>query len=201
MEAEWVRGHLPRGPALIADLGCGIGGLFETIGLRRAIGVDLSVPGLSRTKNGFPSVPLLCADAERLPFGDSALDAITLQHVVEHIVAYERACREWLRTLKPGGVLLLMTPNAGFRDPAVFNDETHVRLFTHAELFRVLRHVGFEIIDMRSLGLPWFRNYGRFPGDWRLRRWVTEHARRLSALPHWRRKGQTLCCAARRPLS
>ncbi|MGB2984250.1 MAG: class I SAM-dependent methyltransferase [Phycisphaerae bacterium] len=201
MEADWVRRHLPTAARRVVDVGCGIGGLFGVIGPSRALGVDHCVEGLTLTRKRFQSTPLMCAAAERLPFTDGAFDAMTCQHVIEHISAYKQACREWLRALQPGGVLLLLTPNAQFRDPSVYADKTHVRIFDRHSLRSLLLEVGFDILDLRTIGLPWFRNYHRIPSGWRLRRFVTTHATVWSAFPLWRWKGQTLCCVARRPAS
>ncbi len=199
MEVAWVRRHLPPGTGPIVDIGCGIGGLFGTLALDRAVGVDLNESGLAGTRDRFKSVPLLCAGAERLPFADGVLDAITSQHVIEHIPEYESACREWYRVLKPGGMLLTLTPNARFSDPSVYDDETHVHIFSQADLPRLLCDAGFDITDLRTLGLPWFRDHARMPAGWRFRRFVVKHAHRLSNLEPLRWKGQTLCCAARKP--
>lgn len=199
MEADWVRVHLPSGNGRIVDLGCGNGSLFDTIGTPRAVGLDYHASGLKHTRARFPKVPLLCASAERLPFADASLDGLILQHVVEHLAEAAAACREFYRVLRTGGVLLLLTPNTGFCDHSVFEDSTHVHIFDCRDLSDILVNAGFSIVDLRTLGLPWFRAYRAIPSGWRLRRWVTKHAVALSTLPRWRWRGQTLCCAARRP--
>jgi len=201
MEANWVRARLPDGEGRIVDLGCGIGTLFDAIGTHRAAGVDYKASGLKHTHARFPMVPLLCASAEHLPFADASLDGLILQHVVEHLPEAPASCPEFYRVLRPGGVLLLLTPNAEFCDQGVFEDPTHVQIFNRRDLSDILIHAGFSIVDLRTLGLPWLRRYHAIRSAWRLRRWVTEHAVALSTLPRWRWMGQTLCCAARRPLS
>lgn len=201
MEADWVRAHVPPGSGRVVDVGCGIGSLFDAIGTPRVIGLDLCAEGLAHTRARYPSVPLLCADASRLPFAGASLDAVTAQHVVEHLPFPEQACREWHRALRPGGLLLLLTPNALFRDPTVYADETHVHVFGPEELREVLIRTGFTILDQRSIGLPWLRRHRRIPAGWRLRRFVTRRARLLSTLPRFRWKGQTLCFAARKESS
>lgn len=201
MEAQWVRRHLPPGAKRVVDVGCGNGALFEAIGPDRALGIDSCMEGLSLTSRRFSTVPLVAGDAEHLPLRDESLEVITLQHVVEHIPRFDVACTQWRRALKPGGLLLILTPNASFCDPSVFQDPTHVRVFSRRELRRSLERGSFEVIDLRSLGLPWFRDYHHVPWGWRWRRFVISHAQRLSFLPGHRWKGQTLCCLARKPVA
>jgi SAM-dependent methyltransferase len=163
------------------------------------MGIDCCADGLKLTRERFPSTPLVCAAAGQLPFKDSTFGVVTSQHVIEHIADCESACREWYRVLQPGGLLLVLTPNAGFSDPSVYDDDAHVQIFERHSLQQLLLLAGFEIVDLRTIGLPWFRGYRRIPSGWRLRRFMTTHARAWSALPLWRWKGQTLCCLARRP--
>lgn len=199
MEAQWIRHQLPNDATCIADIGCGIGALFDVIGRSRVVGVDYFDDGLTHTRKRYPDVPLYCAQAESLPFADGSLDAITLQHVVEHLDRYDLAIKEWYRALKPGGKLILLTPNALFCDPTVYQDASHVHIFDHQDMRRTIQQNGFEVVELRTLGLPWFRRYQTIPMGWRLRRFVTKNARSLSNLPLCRWKGQTLCCVARRP--
>lgn len=198
MEADWIRAQLPSDARRVVDLGCGGGALLPILGLERVVGVDLSAGGLTLTQRRYGAVPLVCGSADRIPLADGSADALALQHVIEHLSDVSAAMSEWFRALRPGGVLLILTPNADFVDPSVFDDPTHIRLFTASELDAAVRAGGFEPTDLRTLGLPWFRRHERIPGGWRLRRFVTRRARGLSSLPGLRRRGQTLCCAARR---
>jgi SAM-dependent methyltransferase len=200
MEARWIRHHLPRSAGRIVDVGCGNGSLFPFIGEARSLGIDLDTDALRHALGRCATVPLLRADAGCLPLADRCLDAITAQHVIEHLPSVEHACREWLRVLRPGGRLLVLTPNGRFRDPSVYDDATHVQIFDDRALSATLEAAGFVITDLRTIGLPWFtRHRGTFAG-WRLRRFVVRQGPLLSRCPGWRWLGQTLCCAARRPV-
>jgi ubiquinone/menaquinone biosynthesis C-methylase UbiE len=198
MEVDWILRSLPAPARTVLDVGCGIGALMERLAGRLVIGMDRSWQGLSQTRRRVGSNMLACADAARLPLADALTDAVTCQHVIEHLGDCEAALAEWRRVLRPQGVLLVLTPNAEFSDPAVFDDETHVRLFSMDEMERLIVAAGFEVLDLRSLGLPWFRAYHGLPGGWRARRLVTKNAVGLSSLPSLRTRGQTLCCAARK---
>jgi ubiquinone/menaquinone biosynthesis C-methylase UbiE len=199
MEVEWVRHALPARCRRVLDVGCGGVDLLRAIDAPFMIGLDQVAQGLSRIRAETPRVRLVCGDSHSLPVADQSVDVVLAQHVIEHLEDPVRACREWLRVLRPGGDLLVLTPNGRFPDTSVFDDETHVHLFNAAELTQLLKRAGFDIRERRTLGLPWFRNYHNVPGGWRLRRAVTTRAPWLSRPAMWRWKGQTLCCAARRP--
>jgi ubiquinone/menaquinone biosynthesis C-methylase UbiE len=180
-------------------VGCGNGALFDSIGPQRVLGVDPNIDGLRHSTRRHPGVAFLCADGARLPLADESVDVVTAQHVIEHIADYQQAVAEWFRVLRPGGRLILVTPNGEFADPSVFADDSHVCILDRSALRRTVATAGFDILETCTLGLPWFRDYHRLPSVWRLRRFVTGRAHALAAVPPWRWKGQTLCCAAARP--
>ena len=94
------------------DLGCGTGSLIAV--LRRRI------PGL-RSEGGdlFPElmqladVPVRKVDLNdpALPWPDAHFDLVTLTEVIEHLDGCQRLLREVARVLKPGGWVVLSTPN------------------------------------------------------------------------------------------
>jgi ubiquinone/menaquinone biosynthesis C-methylase UbiE len=196
MEARYIERYLPRDGRRILDVGCGIGGLFELIGKHRALGLDGLPEGLALTHGAFPDIPLIAASADRLPLRDQSIDAITAQHLVEHLSSLQFASIEWNRVLRPAGTLIIATPNQRFIDPTVYDDPSHIEIFNAQSLRSVLEHAGFDIRDIRTLGLPWFRAYGRVRGTWRLRRATLRYAYQLSELGLFRWNGQTLCCVA-----
>ncbi len=198
MEARWIRSQLPAGCDRIADVGCGNGALFSWLGSAKVVGFDFASEGLQHTRGRFSGVPLVAGCAEHLPVGPASFDAIVMQHVIEHLGDVDVAARGWCRALRVGGRLIVVTPNAEFVDPSVYDDPTHTRIFNSRELCGVLEGGGFEICDLRTLGLPFFRNYGRLPGGWRLRRGLIRGAKLLSRVPGFSGSGQSLCCVARK---
>ena len=74
------------------------------------VGVDLSQQMLVRlaaNAGGHAPFPIAAADATRLPFGDSAYDAVLASHVFHLIPAWRQAAEEAARVLVPGGTLLV----------------------------------------------------------------------------------------------
>lgn len=62
-------------------------------------------------------VTYICGDATRLPFENCSFDAVTMFDLLEHIPNHQQAIAEAIRVLKPGGYLLLSTPNENWRFP------------------------------------------------------------------------------------
>jgi SAM-dependent methyltransferase len=163
--------------ACIVDLGLARGLLLERF--RRYAGVDLSGTeidqaeieharrrGLEPTVHFFNVFEGSRLTAE-LPFGDATCDVVLAGEIIEHIVDTEEFLREIRRILRPGGVVVLSTPNllwwkarlemlAG-RYPAAVDfrtrygdDAGHVRAFTPRILRRLLDEAGFD--DVRVVG-------------------------------------------------
>ena len=57
------------------------------------------------------SVKIADLSVENLPFPDHSFDLVTCTEVVEHLEHYRSTLREINRVLKPGGTLVLTTPN------------------------------------------------------------------------------------------
>lgn len=56
-------------------------------------------------------VDIVDLNTEKLPYADSSFDLVTCTEVIEHIEHYRESLREMYRVLKPGGVLVVTTPN------------------------------------------------------------------------------------------
>lgn len=72
-------------------------------------GIDLSGQMLGRlvvNAGGHAPFPIAAADATRLPFANSAFDAVLASHVFHLIPAWRQAVDETVRVLSPAGTLL-----------------------------------------------------------------------------------------------
>jgi SAM-dependent methyltransferase len=106
---EVIREHVVDG-ARVLDAGCGSGRIFRyDLGpvAAQIVGVDIT-PQLRENPNIHR--PLL-GDVRALPLRDASFDVVLTSHVVEHLPRPEAAFREMARVLRPGGRLLVLTPN------------------------------------------------------------------------------------------
>lgn len=95
----------------VLEAGCGTGYLAKLLGERygwRMFPVDLGWEGLAFAKS-MGVARLAQANIARLPFGDSAFDAVVSMDVIVHFPLGEErgAMRELVRVLKPGGLMVL----------------------------------------------------------------------------------------------
>jgi SAM-dependent methyltransferase len=118
---QFFLGHLTPGVSVL-DCGCGPGTI--TLGIARAVrpgpvtGVDFGASQVERataraTAEAVANVTFRVADCYALPFADSTFDRIFSNALLEHLSDSVRALKEMHRTLKPGGVIGVSSPDWG----------------------------------------------------------------------------------------
>jgi GT2 family glycosyltransferase/SAM-dependent methyltransferase len=109
----------PEGPfARILEVGGGQSGLTALLYPgAQVVNMDLE-PTFARSRyNQRPGMSFVCGDATRLPFPDASFNAVTLFDVLEHVPDDARAALEVLRVLRPGGFVMISSPNQQWRFP------------------------------------------------------------------------------------
>src|SRR5205807_3902971 len=94
----------------LVDVGCGTGELWRATRERftQCVGVDaVRYPGLPQ-EMGFEQADL---DRDRLPLRDAAADVTAAVEVIEHLENPRAFVRELVRITKPGGWVVVTTPN------------------------------------------------------------------------------------------
>ncbi|GAC1431909.1 MAG: hypothetical protein NVSMB65_05500 [Chloroflexota bacterium] len=117
--ARWERAtrllRLPPGSPVL-DVGCAFG--YGTARLARryqAEGIDPSPAYIARARRRYPRIPFTLGEAAALPYPNDRYDGAVMLDVLEHLPAgtEQHALAQIARVLRPGGVLVLSTPNHG----------------------------------------------------------------------------------------
>ena len=95
----------------ILETGCGIGLYLEHLNPfgGELIGMEYELPRAIKAKE--KSAQILGAAGENMPFPTGTFDLILSNEVIEHVADDKQVVHEMVRTLKPGGRIVLFCPN------------------------------------------------------------------------------------------
>ncbi|HEV7519037.1 MAG TPA: class I SAM-dependent methyltransferase [Thermoanaerobaculia bacterium] len=144
----------------VLDVGSGYG--FFLAALEQAgyqpVGLELSAHAVAIAR-GRTAAEIATGSAEApFPFPDQSFDAITLLDVIEHLDHYPATLAHCRRTLKPGGILFVITLNSGSLARPLLGkkwsfhlDPTHVHMFSAARLRGALVDSGLTPIALTTM--------------------------------------------------
>lgn len=101
----------------VLDVGCALGDWSRSIAESkqcRVLGIDLLDTSIEIAKkfNQVDGVEFRAGDIFDMHFADDTFDCVVFLETIEHVYEPARFLREFHRILKPGGFLVLSTPNA-----------------------------------------------------------------------------------------
>ena len=145
-ERYWFRRHVAayrfaagqaRGVVVDAGSGEGYGSALLARRARRVISLELDAAAASHAARTYPEPSILRADLCRPPLRERSVDGVVALQVVEHLACAEAFVAACAAALRPGGVLVVSTPNrATF--PAGLNP-FHTHEYEAPELASLLR--------------------------------------------------------------
>lgn len=156
-----INGWLPDEHDIpILDLGCGSGKLlylFQRMGYTNLTGVDLSPEQIEHARLHSDQAVIFQEDAQDfLKKNSEQFGLICAFDLIEHFQKEEiiPLLRLIYQSLKPGGRLILQTPNAEspWMGSVAYGDFTHEWFFTPHSLNGILQMVGFENFQARECG-------------------------------------------------
>ena len=158
---RWYRGLLALAiqysePGPILDVGAGVAQLLEAAQRWNldCLGLEGSAEAIDIARGRCSSLKLeqhFLSDP--FPLGDCTFQTIFLNQVIEHLeAAVAEACiSECYRVLRPGGLLIVMSPNK-YNKYERDADPTHICLYSPSSLKRLLASKSFT--DIRPLDAP-----------------------------------------------
>jgi SAM-dependent methyltransferase len=136
----------------VLEAGCGEGYGADLIAgvARRVIGLDYDEATVAHVRARYPQVDMRHGNLASLPLADESVDVVVNFQVIEHLWDQSQFVAECLRVLRPGGVLLMSTPNritfSPGRDTPI--NPFHTRELNAAELTELL--VG-EVFSLEAM--------------------------------------------------
>ncbi len=144
--------ELIAGQGAVLDVGCGSSRIIGALP-KGSVAVDVLLRKLRYARRfGRPRVH---ASGFALPFADESFPCVLCSQVIEHVPKESPILSELVRTLAPGGRLVLGTPDYanwewvvteklyGFFAPGAYADE-HIAHYTRAELIERFEALGFR---------------------------------------------------------
>jgi SAM-dependent methyltransferase len=201
--------------AHVLDVGCSAG-LF----LKRARDAGFAVSGLEMSPRSVEYARSTLAlnvhqgAIEDAVFADASFDIITLFDVIEHLADPYAAAKHLARWLKPGGILLMSTPNIDGLFPRVSylpskaldywphpEPPHHLFQFSEKTLADLARQAGLEPARADHFCLPLGYSFGT-PESWRISKKLVPYAALFApfaAIGPMVRMGDWIYLASRKP--
>jgi lipopolysaccharide transport system ATP-binding protein len=133
----------------VLDCACGTGygaRLLREQGIAaQVIGIDVDQKTVeyARREHGVGLSAFICSSGDRLPLPDACVDAITSFETIEHVLDDVALVYEFYRVLRPGGLLIISTPNQWPLATAPF----HVREYDRTSFIELLES-RFECLEL-----------------------------------------------------
>ena len=143
----------------VLDIGCGSSRII--VDLKDAVGMDILERKLRFLKPKHDK--LLAASTFALPFRDQCFNVVINSQVIEHIPEDPAIMSEMWRVMRPGGTLILGTPDYGRWSWVALEwaygkvleggyAHEHITHYTRQSLAELIRASGFEVLDCQYVG-------------------------------------------------
>jgi SAM-dependent methyltransferase len=147
----------PAPGALLLEVGCGSGEFLAGMRERgwKTLGVDVDPGAVEAARSR--GLDVKRGGLSRLELPSDLADAVVLSHVIEHVHDPIGLLVECGRVLKPGGLLVVTTPNGGARGHCRFGSSwwpldppRHLVLFNTSAMRTAAERAGLQIVRLST---------------------------------------------------
>jgi 2-polyprenyl-3-methyl-5-hydroxy-6-metoxy-1,4-benzoquinol methylase len=152
---------LGREPESFLDVGCGSGRYLKLMRQKgldcsKIFGLELSEEGVRKLREeGFQAFNERVESCTQIP--ESSIDVITMFHVIEHVDRPREVLEKLYGWLRPGGLLIMETPNFASLDGQIFRNRfwggyhfpRHWNIFSKDSLTKLVTQTGFTMESLR----------------------------------------------------
>jgi 2-polyprenyl-3-methyl-5-hydroxy-6-metoxy-1,4-benzoquinol methylase len=150
----------------VLDIGSGpslLGEIFSPEESPRITAIDISEVNVTKGRERYPHITFAIDDAQT-PHLEGQWDIVFAGEIIEHLESPQQALENWTALLKPGGTLVITTPNS-LVSPRT---KEHISLLKTWQLKRMLEALNYEKIDIIGIDLfvPMLGRIGRVIQRW-----------------------------------
>ncbi|MBJ6122138.1 class I SAM-dependent methyltransferase [Sphingomonas mollis] len=147
-----------RTPGKVLEVGCGDGAFLAQMAQAgwQAVGIDFDEKAVAAARR-HAGIDVMQGDLIACAFPDASFDAIVMNNVIEHLPDTLAVMKECARILRPGGRVVMVTPNLDAPGHRKFGPDwrglevpRHLYLFTTRTLKRYARAAGFATVQSFS---------------------------------------------------
>lgn len=158
IDFDSLEANTPK-PRRFLDIGCATGMLVAHLAERgwEAEGLEICVPAaeFGTTKRG---VTIHVGTVDEIMFPEGHFDLVHFSHVIEHVPDPGAFLGEVARITRPGGHVVIVTPNTASLQARLFGASwrsaiaDHLNLFSRRSLSRLMHEAGFELVATKTWG-------------------------------------------------
>lgn len=139
----------------LLDVGCGEGFFLSKAREQgfEPYGTEISAHAAATARQRFGLLSVHVGPLAEAPWDDGFFDAVSLLNVIEHLTSPPQELGHIRRMLKPGGVLVVRTPNLESVMARLLKNRwyhcicEHLTVFTPSTLSRFLDRMGFDVVE------------------------------------------------------
>jgi SAM-dependent methyltransferase len=142
-----LRSHCAGAVVLEAGCGEGYGADLLARDAKLVVGMDYDALTARHIATTYPTVAAVRGNLAALPLRTATMDVVVTLQVIEHLWDQAGFLHECRRVLRPGGRLLISTPNRITFSPGQENplNPFHAKEFSPSELDELVRGAGFGV--------------------------------------------------------